>query len=82
MDMPDRSRTRPRDTNQLAKAIVEIATGERPNFTEEEAKSAASILGRMGGLKGGKARAEKLSAKRRSQIARKAAAARWRKHDD
>lgn len=77
--MPDRSRKRP---HQLAKAVIAIATGERPDFTEEETKSAAALLGRMGGLKGGKARAEKLSAKRRSQIARLAATARWRKHDD
>jgi hypothetical protein len=82
--MPDRSRKRPRDPNQLAHTIVAIATGERPDVQPDidTAKEAAAFLGRMGGLKGGRARADKLSAKRRSQIARKAATARWRKDDD
>jgi hypothetical protein len=82
--MPDRSRKRPRDANQLAKFIVDTATGT-PEVTQpaiDSAKSAAALLGRIGGLKGGRARAEKLSAKKRVEIARKAAAARWRKDDD
>jgi hypothetical protein len=82
--MPERSRKRPRDPNQLAKAIVDMATGtvSETQPAIESAKLAASLLGRIGGLKGGRARAEKLSASKRSKIARKAAAARWRKHDD
>jgi hypothetical protein len=71
---------RPRDTNQLAKNIVDIATGEVQEIkkeTTDELKSAAALLGRKGGLKGGKARAKALSAKKRKEIAKKAAAARW-----
>ena len=71
---------RPKDTNQLAKKIVDLATGGN---NESIAMSSSNIhaveLGRLGGLKGGKARAKKLSAKRRSEIARKAAKARWNK---
>ncbi len=70
------------DINQLAKSIVDQATQE--DKTQEQididaAKAAAQALGRLGGLKGGKARAEVLSAKRRKEIAQKAAAARWGK---
>ena len=76
--MPDRSSKRPRDVNQLAKLVADLATGraELPK-TDEGKDPAAVVLGRRGGLKGGKARAEKLSAKRRSEIAKKAAAKRW-----
>lgn len=59
---------RPRDPNQLAKLIVDIATGDQP-----EPKSPVT------GRKGGKARAEMLPKKRRIEIARKAASARWTK---
>jgi hypothetical protein len=73
--------TRPRDANQLAKSIVDIATGEsedkKDSIPADELKAAAAALGRLGGLKGGKARAEKLSPKKRSEIAKKAATARW-----
>jgi hypothetical protein len=76
--MHDRSRKRPRDLNQLAKAIVDEATGERPPEPEKPAKNPAAVeLGRMGGLKGGKARAAKLSPEERQEIARRAAQARW-----
>jgi hypothetical protein len=71
---------RPRDPNQLAKHIVDIATGNVPPEVDSE-PSAASQLGRLGGLKGGRARADKLSSSRRTEIAREAAAARWRKDD-
>lgn len=75
--------TRPRDANQLAKAIVDIATSEKPTDKidpeTDVLKAAAAALGRRGGLKGGKARAKKLSAKRRSEIAKKAAQKRWEK---
>ena len=79
--MPERSRKRPRDPNQLAKLIAEIATGEKSEaFMSEDGRDlAAVILGRRGGLKGGRARANALSAERRREIARAAAAARWSK---
>jgi hypothetical protein len=68
----------PKDTNQKAKSIVDIATGQSEGtISAEDVKSAAQHLGRLGGLKGGKARAKVLSAKRRSEIAKAAAAARW-----
>jgi hypothetical protein len=73
---------RPRDTNQLAKSIVDIVTadrGEKVDPPTDEVKAAAAALGRLGGLKGGKARAAKLTAKRRKEIAKKAATARWKK---
>lgn len=69
---------RPKDTNQLAKNITDIATGEvKDDLTKSEASSAAAALGKLGGLKGGPARAKALSSKRRSEIAKAAAAARW-----
>ena len=74
--------TRPRDTNQLAKSIVDIATSgdAEPKIQEETGKNPAAVaLGRLGGLKGGKARAKSLSPKRRSEIAKKAAQKRWGK---
>lgn len=70
---------RPTDVNKRAKNIVDIATGEVEDITKTpDGKNPAAVaLGRLGGLKGGKARAEKLSAKKRSEIAKKAAATRW-----
>jgi hypothetical protein len=51
-----------------------------PSIADEPEKNAAAVaLGRLGGLKGGRARAEKLSPKKRTQIAKKAALARWAK---
>ena len=72
---------RPTDLNQRAKSIGDIATGEVEETKEEKdaIKAAASALGLKGGLKGGKARAKILSAKRRSEIAKKAGKARWHK---
>jgi hypothetical protein len=75
--MPERSRKRPRDLNSLAAQIVGEATGERPRGPDEGKDPAAVELGRRGGLKGGKARAAKMTAKERSASARKAAQARW-----
>jgi hypothetical protein len=76
--MPDRSRKRPRDPNQLAKLVVDIATGDADDVPGDAGKNPAAVaLGRKGGLKGGKARAEKMTAKERSEAARKAATARW-----
>jgi hypothetical protein len=81
--MPDRSRKRPRDPNQLAKFIVDAATGtgeDASSTPEQRAKNPAAVaLGRLGGLKGGKARAERMQPKERSKIARLAAETRWRK---
>lgn len=68
---------RPRDRNQLAKLVVDIATGEAEEAPVPEKNPAAVALGKLGGAKGGKARAAKLSAERRSEIAKKAAEARW-----
>lgn len=72
---------RPRDTNQLAKRVVDVATGDFEDTRPPEgAKDPAAVsLGRRGGLKGGKARAQKLSPERRSEIAKKAAQKRWNK---
>lgn len=75
--MLDSMPKRPRDTNQLAKYIVDLATG---GINEEMPElSVKQKAGKLGGLKGGPARAETLSKKRRSEIARKAAQARWNK---
>jgi hypothetical protein len=69
--MPKRSskRSRNEDVNETAFRVLREATGEK--------NPAAVALGRLGGLKGGPARAKKLSAKKRQQIARQAASARW-----
>ena len=71
---------RPRDANQLAKKIVDLATDEDKEHEKEDSgkNPAAVALGRLGGLKGGKARAANLSKKKRSEIAKKAANTRWR----
>lgn len=66
----------PRDPIQLGKLMVDIATGQVPDVVEDGKSSAAVELGRLGGLKGGKARAEKLSPERRTEIAQKARMAR------
>ena len=77
--MPDRSRKRPRDPNQLGKLIVDLATGEATEADPNEGKNPAAVeLGRKGGLKGGKARAAKMTPEERSSAAKKAAEARWR----
>lgn len=67
-----------KDANQLAKSIVDLATGNPITEEPHPIKNQAAVeLGRLGGLKGGRARAEKLSAKKRSEIAKHAALARW-----
>ncbi len=76
--MPKRSRKRSQDIDILANSIVEETTKE-PSEENPQKNPAAVALGRLGGLKGGKARAEKLSARKRKEIARKAAKARWEK---
>ena len=81
--MPTRSsKSRDHDFAVNARRVVEQAIGERLDGTllenPDEGKNPHAVaLGRLGGQKGGKARAEKLSALRRSEIAKKAAAARW-----
>jgi hypothetical protein len=70
---------RPRDPNQLGKLIADMATGENPPETQSKKNPAAVSLGRRGGLKGGKARAAKLSPEQRKEIAQKAAKKRWDK---
>jgi hypothetical protein len=78
--MPDRSRKRPRDPNQLAKLIVDIATGEVEDTPPDDGKDPAAVaLGRKGGLKGGKARAASMTLEQRSEAAKRAARARWGK---
>lgn len=66
-----------KDPNELAKHIVDIASGQKPK--DKDKNPAAVELGRRGGKKGGKARAEKLTPEQRSAIAKKAAEARWGK---
>jgi hypothetical protein len=83
--MPDRSSTpkRPRDPNQLGKLIVDLLTAQGEDAVQapapdaEQKNAAAVALGRMGGLKGGMARAKKMTPHQRSMAAQKAAKARW-----
>ena len=70
---------RPRDPIALAKLIGDIATGQVKDRVDDGKDPAASDLGRLGGLKGGKARAAAMFPEERRRIARDAAAARWRK---
>ena len=72
-------RKRPRDPLQLAKLIGDIFTGQVEDRIEDGKNPAAVALGKLGGAKGGKARAAKLSKKRRVEIAKKAIQARWAK---
>ncbi len=73
--MPNRSSIKRGDLNQVAARVAALATGGKPAPAKKN--PAAVALGRLGGLKGGKARAATLSAAQRSKIAKKAAAARW-----
>lgn len=69
---------RPRDTNQLAKFIVDVTTGQTEPPDANAGKNLVAVeRGRRGGIRGGKARADALSARRRKQIAKKAAESRW-----
>jgi hypothetical protein len=82
--MPNRSSNRGKgrpDPNELAFSIVQQATGQIPKIeppAEPKKNPAAVTLGRLGGLKGGKARADSLSPAKRKAIAKKAALARWK----
>jgi len=72
----------PRDPNQLAKMIVDMATGTAPAEPTGPVKNPAAVaLGKLGGPKGGAARARALSAKRRKEIAKNAARKRWGSKD-
>ena len=74
---------RPTDTNELANLIGRMATGEAPiepppeEKPKHEKNAAAVALGKLGGLKGGKKRAESMTAEERSEAAKKAARSRW-----
>lgn len=71
---------RPRDTNQLAKFIVGMATGDVVETDPNEGKDPAAVArGRLGGIKGGRARADSLTQTDRADSAQKAAQARWAK---
>lgn len=73
---------RPKDTNQRAKFIVNLLTGNAKEIPTPDGKNPAAVaLGRLGGNKGGKARAEKLTSEQRKEIAKKAALSRWHKKD-
>jgi hypothetical protein len=77
--MPNRSGKK-QDLNEKAFSIVQKLTGQiREQKPEREKNEAAVALGRLGGLKGGKARAAKLTVKQRKAAAKKAARARWSK---
>ena len=76
--MPTRPRKPPQDVNQNAVRIARIATGESPKPEKPRKKNPAAVaLGKLGGAKGGKARAKALSPEERSRIARLAAKTRW-----
>lgn len=83
--MPKRSRKQPKpDLNQIAARIVAQSTGQpipAPEISQPEKNPAAVALGRLGGQKGGPARAAALSKTRRIEIARKAARAKWLKRN-
>jgi hypothetical protein len=80
--MPNRSSKRQKDHQELARGVLDaVAPDAEPKKAAKPAEDgknpAAVALGRLGGLKGGKARAEKLTAEERKAIAKKAAAKRW-----
>ncbi len=80
MDMIARARTkRPRDINQLAVAIARESVGEAEPQPADNRNPAAVALAQLGAKKGGEVRAKNLSARRRKEIAKKAAKARWSK---
>jgi hypothetical protein len=76
--MAKQKKNQEQDVNELAFNIVQKATEENSPKESSSKNPHAVALGRLGGLKGGKARAEKLSAKQRQQIAKKAAEVRWK----
>lgn len=77
--MAEKRPKRPRDPNQLAKFIVDLATGNAPPPPDEGKDEAAVRRGRLGGLKGGRARAERMTPAERKAAALKAVKARWKR---
>ncbi len=77
--MAIRIKKRPRDPVQLAKLIGDIATGQVEDSEPDNRNPAAVELGQLGGAKGGKARANKLTPERRKEIAKRAISVRWNK---
>lgn len=77
--MPKRSSKQSGDTNEVATRVVHVATGDGNRTSLPRKNPAAVALGKLGGRKGGAARAKKLTKEQRVQIARKAAQARWGK---
>jgi hypothetical protein len=80
--MPKRSSKKQKDTQELARHVLDAVVpdaepAKMPAESKKEKNPAAVALGRLGGKRGGKARAAKLTAQQRSEIARKAAKARW-----
>jgi len=71
--MAEKLKRRPRDPIALAKLIGDIATGQTTDTVPDDRNPAAVALGKLGGAKGGKARADKLTPAKRREIARKAA---------
>lgn len=69
----------PRDTNELARYILDVTTGDAEKIEPPEKNPHAQALSKLGASKGGQARAKSLSAKKRKDIATKAAKKRWSK---
>ena len=78
--MPRRASKKP-DASQNARRIVDEFIEKSERVIDPAVSAAAAALSKLGASKGGEARAKKLSAKRRKEIARKGAAARWRSHE-
>jgi hypothetical protein len=75
--MPRRS-SKQKDTQQMARSVLDAVVPDAESKPAEKEKNPAAVaLGRLGGIKGGRARAAKLSAAKRQEIAKKAAAKRW-----
>ena len=77
--MATKRKQRPRDPLALARLIGDIATGQTPDTEPDNRNQAAVELGRLGGKRGGRARADKMTPERRKEIAQKAAQKRWSK---
>jgi hypothetical protein len=75
--MAETRKKRPRDPIQLAQLVGDIATGQTEDRKQHNRNPAAVALGKLGGAKGGKARAANLSPERPLSIAREAAKKRW-----
>jgi len=81
--MPTRASKKPRqgptDVNRMAAGILAAVTGDAPTKAPDKRNAAAVALGKLGASKGGLARAQALTAKKRKEIAKKAASKRWQK---